>query len=114
MREVMRAIGEAEGYDNGRYFELDEAKNAMCLYEVWSNHHPGSQRFNEASRGIEFKSGVGLVGRVWQSGEPLWIGDVLNDDRVAFSGLAREMGMHSAAVFPVGFEGRIIGVLSVS
>jgi diguanylate cyclase (GGDEF)-like protein/PAS domain S-box-containing protein len=114
LRDVLRGVCEAEGYDNGRYFELDAAGEVMRLRETWSSDHPGSKRFNEASRGLEFKPGVGLVGTVWRSKEPLWVEDVLSDERVAHGGLAREMGMHSAGVFPVGFEGRIIAVLSVS
>ena len=113
LSEVMRSICEAEGYDNGRYFELDEAAGVMRLRDAWSNDSPRSKRFSETSQGVEFRSGVGLVGRVWASGEPLWIGNVVDDERVASGELAREMGMHSAAVFPVTFEGRSIGVLSI-
>jgi diguanylate cyclase (GGDEF)-like protein/PAS domain S-box-containing protein len=114
LQEVLRAICEAEGYDNGRYFEADEAAGVMRLREAWQADNEGSRRFNEASRSIEFRRGVGVIGQVWQSREPTWIEDTRSDPRVAYSHLARETGMHSAAVFPVSFQGRVIGVLSVS
>ena len=46
----------------------------------------GAERFIEASRTLEFQPGVGLVGAVWQSGEPIWIPDAASDPRSAAHG----------------------------
>jgi diguanylate cyclase (GGDEF)-like protein/PAS domain S-box-containing protein len=113
LQAVLRAIGETVGFECGRYFHLDEAENAMVFREGWAND-PEMARFLEGSRELRFEPGSGLVGLVWQSGEILWSADAANDPRVAMKDLARRLGVHGTLVVPVTFEGRVIGVLSVS
>src|SRR5258708_3465264 len=63
---------------------------------------------------MPFTPGVGLMGRVWQAGEPLWSIGTLNDPRVQRSDLSRRSGIKGAFVFPVASEGRTIGVIACS
>src|SRR5258706_6844328 len=109
----MRAICESQNWENGRYFHHDEAAGMMRLQETWCEGSEAMQRFNDASRGVTFTPGTGLVGRAWQAGEPLWVADVTKDPRFALIALARDMGVHGALVLPVIFEGRTIGVLAI-
>ena len=113
LREVMRAICESQNWENGRYFHHDEAAGVMRLQQTWCEGSEAMQRFNDASRGVTFSPGAGLVGRAWQAGEPLWVADVTNDPRFELIALARDMGVHGALVLPVVFEGRTIGVLAI-
>ncbi|HLF11173.1 MAG TPA: EAL domain-containing protein, partial [Gammaproteobacteria bacterium] len=53
----------------------------------------------------------GLVGIVWQTGEPLWIEDFRNDERVLRKDLAKRTGWNSAFLLPVQFNGLPVGVL---
>ena len=113
LRTVLRTICEAEGWESGRYFHLDAAAGLMRLREAWTSD-AGLRLYNEASRTVAFEHGAGLVGRVWASGEPLWVSDVSKDGRIVNSALARSAGVLGVLVFPVAFEGRINGVLSLS
>jgi diguanylate cyclase (GGDEF)-like protein/PAS domain S-box-containing protein len=114
LREVMRAICEAGGWDAARYFRLDEGEATMRFAAAWSAGDGALSRFNDASQGLSYRRGAGLVGRAWASGEPLWCSDATRDPRVSEGALAREAGVHGAMVFPVSFERRILGVLSIS
>ena len=114
LRSVMRAICLAEAWDCGRYFQLDEAANVMRCEDVWSNGVGPLAKFAESSRGATIAPGAGLIGRVWESGEPIWSSDVSRDTRSAAVARVREAGVHGALVFPVTFEGRTVGVLSIS
>ena len=114
LRSVMRAICETENWDCGRYFKLDEAANVMRCEEVWSSGVGPLAKFAESSRGALIAPGSGLVGRVWASGEPVWSSDVSQDSRSAPSARVREAGVHGALIFPVTFEARTVGVLSIS
>jgi PAS domain-containing protein len=76
---------------------------------------PAVERFMEKSRGAEFRPGAGLAGRVYQSGEPLWILSESQHARAAQTALAHEIGdsdMHGAFVFPVIAGDKTIGVLA--
>jgi diguanylate cyclase (GGDEF)-like protein/PAS domain S-box-containing protein len=114
LREVMQALCESESWESARYFHHDETAGLMRYQQAWSSGNEAMKRFNDASHEIVFRIGEGLVGQAWQSGEPLWVADVTCDARVANVGLARAAGVHGAFVFPVAFEGRTIGVLSIS
>ena len=114
LRAVMRAICAAENWDCGRYFRLDEAANVMRCDETWSTGVGPLAAFAERSRGITIAPGLGLIGHVWASREPLWSADVSQDPRSSKLARVREAGVHGALVFPVTFEGRVVGVLSIS
>ena len=114
LRAVMRAVCESEGWDAARFFRVDAEAQVLRCEEVWA---PGSgplARFVEESRGTARPPGFGLVAHVWQSGEPVWIADVGEDPRLGSATRVREAGVHGAFLFPVTFEGGVLGVLSVS
>ena len=114
LRAAIRAVCESESWESGRYFHLDEPAGLMRFRAGWSAEGDAMRKFNEASRSVTFARGTGLVGTVWQTGEPLWVADVGKDPRVKNRALAAEAGVHGSVVFPVGFEDSIIGVLSLS
>src|SRR5262245_36595070 len=114
LRGVLQAICEAQGWDGGRFFTLDQDARVMRFRESWCGGAPAIARFNQGSQGLSFERGVGLVGRAWASGEPLWTADAFADARVRYTRLAREAGVHGAFVFPVSYKGGVIGVISIS
>jgi len=73
------------------------------------------EQFITASRGIEFGPGVGLPGRILQSGQPLWSRDIERDSSFQqLAALARDCNIHGTFGFPVISDGKTIGVLSFS
>jgi diguanylate cyclase (GGDEF)-like protein/PAS domain S-box-containing protein len=109
---AVRAICETEGWECGRYFRWDEKAGVLRFAEGWGIPDDAVQQFLAKSRGISYAPGVGLAGRVWQSGEPIWASDINQDSRVAQTGLVREVRMRGAFVFPLIAEGNTIGVLA--
>ncbi|HVJ24571.1 MAG TPA: diguanylate cyclase, partial [Burkholderiales bacterium] len=53
----------------------------------------------------------GLVGTVWQSGEPLWVPDSQADTRARRTQLAQESGLQAAVLFPIHAGARVAAVL---
>ena len=116
---AIRAVCESEGWDCGRYFApapRSEARpDELRMAFAWGVQEVSVRRFIEGSQALSYRPGVGLAGRVWESGEALWIEDIWRDERVAHSApIARESGMRGAFVFPVIADGRTIGVLAFS
>ena len=60
-------------------------------------------------RGLRFRSGTGVPGRIWQTGAPLWIENVL-DDPCPCKALAQAAGLHAAFGFPVQLHGEVLAV----
>src|SRR5712691_3823828 len=112
MTAVIRAICETEGWECGRYFRPDQEAGVLRFGESWGVPEPAIQQFIGRSRGITYKPGVGLMGRVWRSGQPLWVADVTQDARAIRSAFTDDLGIRGGFVFPVISEAKTIGVLA--
>ena len=110
VQAVIRTVCETQNWERGSYWRVDDTAGVLRFGESWNMAGAEFARYTESSRNVVFAPGVGLVGRVWQSGEPLWVADPGNDPRtVQKTTLAREA---SIFVFPVFSEGKTIGVLA--
>lgn len=69
--------------------------------------------FEAASRRRRFPVGVGLPGRVWSSGEPAWLFDVVEEPNFPRAGVARQEGLHGALAFPVHCDRSVLGVVEL-
>jgi PAS domain S-box-containing protein len=114
LQSVIRVICETQGWDCGRYFCLDQSAGVLRFDESWGVAGAAVEEFLEKSRGMVFRPGAGLAGRVCQSGQPLWIVDGARDAAVSPTALAPETGEYDACVFPVTTDDKVIGVLAFS
>jgi diguanylate cyclase (GGDEF)-like protein/PAS domain S-box-containing protein len=112
VQAAIRAICENEGWECGRYFGWDARAGVLRFGNSWNVPGPVIERFIATSRDLTYAQGVGLVGMVWQTGQPLWVPDITVDPRVSRVMPARDTGMHGAFVFPVIADGKAIGVLA--
>ena len=109
---VIRVVCETEGFACGRYFRTES--DVLRFQDGWSIPEPAIAPFMERSRGFVFRSGEGLTGTVWRSGEAVWSPDITRDPRVRDRNDWQGTGLRGGFAFPVLAEGRIIGVLNFS
>lgn len=114
LRGVMRIVCQAEGWEIGRYFSLDERADVLHLSEFWTQPLPAFSDFIAESRKLSYAPGMGLAGRVWQSRQPIWVPDITRDARVTPLPSGIKAGMHGAFAFPVTTENYVIGVFTFS
>ncbi|MGQ0651367.1 MAG: EAL domain-containing protein [Betaproteobacteria bacterium] len=114
VRGVMREICKTERWDCARYFMVDESASLMRFSLAWCEPGSPMQGFCDASAGLTYAPGEGLIGIAWQSGEPLWIDNARNDPRVKAKALAQQAAIHGSLVFQLAFAGRTVGMLSFS
>ncbi|TMG76045.1 MAG: EAL domain-containing protein [Betaproteobacteria bacterium] len=112
LKAVIRAVCEAQDWECGRFFRVDDEAGVLRFAESWNKPGPQFDLYIERSREVVYTPGVGLAGMVWQSGAPMWVADITRDPRVSQKGIAIEADMHGAFVFPVNSGGKIIGVLA--
>ena len=79
--------------------------------ETWHAFGIPAEEFEAASREISLAAGEGLPGRVWESGQPAWIPDVLADDNFPRAPAARRAGLHAAFCFPIRSARGVLGVI---
>ncbi len=112
LKAVMREICKSMQWARSTYWRVDAAAGVLRLDEVWNSPELDTQGYADEARGMEFAPGVGLVGRVWQSDEPLWIADLTQDPPPWRSTLVSKFGMRGMLAFAIRSEGKTIGVLT--
>ena len=109
---ALAAICDSLRWDCAELWTPDEAAGVLHRLGYWAAPGAtGAQRFVEASKDVVFRPGEGLVGTVWQSGEPIWVTDSPSDARTLRVRLAAETGLHAAVLFPVRAGDRVAAVL---
>jgi two-component system cell cycle sensor histidine kinase/response regulator CckA len=95
----------------GSLWRLDLAVNALRCVETWSA--PGDQfaTFSENSSKINFSRDVALPGKVWATGQPLWIADLAQQPDLLRAEHFAPAGLRSALAFPIVDRQVVIGAL---
>lgn len=107
---ILQAIGESLGWGVGLLW-MPDGSSALAPVALWASSPQRAAGFVEASRGLCFRHGEGLVGKVWQEARPLWSVDVTRDQRYRRAAAAAESGLRCAMFFPVAGADRALGVL---
>ena len=99
--KVLQTICEHPEWRIGLLWIIDEGAQALrCLHiHQASGELP---QFEAKCRQTVFAKGVGLPGRVWESGNAVWIEDVVQDNNFPRGLGAAAEGIHGAIGFPVG------------
>jgi PAS domain S-box-containing protein len=106
--KMLRVVCEALGWERGSLWRVDRAAAVLRCMGTW----PGTgDQFDVETRRITFSAGVGLPGRVWKSGKPAWIPDVVKDANFPRAPIASAVGLHAAFGFPVVHAGALLGVM---
>ncbi|MEX2203000.1 MAG: SpoIIE family protein phosphatase [Actinomycetota bacterium] len=108
---LVAAIGEALGWEVGDLWRVDDTAGVLRAAGGWSANETTGDRFLDKSREFLFERGIGLPGRVWSTGRPVWIPDVGRDDNFPRAPFALEEGLHAAFAFPITLGGEVLGVM---
>ena len=118
--DVLRALGEQLGWPYAACWCAAGSVDTLHMSAVW--HAPGDAHqpvgaaaagFEAASREIAFRRGVGLVGRVWETGAPAWITRAADDGDFPRRAAAIAAGFTSAFGFPIRSAGEVFGVIEL-
>ena len=112
LRASIRAICQTMNWDCGRFLGVDEAANVLRMIEFWSVPDATIQGFLTSAKDFTYEPGAGMAGKVWRSGQPLWVPDITKDARALTKIFKAESGVRGAFVFPAKAEGKTIGVFA--
>jgi GAF domain-containing protein len=109
--KILEAICETMHWSVGAIWRVDVIERVLRCVDVW--HRPGENfsGFVTLTKKMPMPPGIGLPGRVWQSKEPAWIPNIVEDSNFPRTPAAMKDGLHAAVAFPIRFQNELIGVL---
>ncbi len=109
--QLIEAIAGNLGWETGDLWQIDrEAKILRCV-EFWCAPSFACPEFEAVSRGMTFASGIGLPGRVWESGGVSWIPALAEDANFPRGCAAAHDGLHWGIGFPIKSSAGTLGVI---
>ncbi len=112
LTKTLKVICEYNEWGIGEIWFIDKVTNTLRLGSIWHNPSWHIKEFETVSREIGFQKGRGLPGRVWETGQPSWIADVIDDKNFLRESIASKLGLHGAFAFPIKISGSVVGVMS--
>ncbi len=111
LQAVLRTVGESQGWQAGVFWQVDEAAGVLRITADWTTTGGIPDILTTNLRCQVLRSGEGLAGRVWATGQALWAVDLPEDSSVSNMQALRDAGVRNASVVPVVNRGRVLGVL---
>ncbi len=108
---MLQAICESLDWELGGLWSVDRRDGLLRCVDVWHVPSVEAVEFIVDSKQRTFLPGIGLPGRVWSSGQPAWIPDVVKDANFPRAPIAAQVGLHGAFAFPIRVGNQVHGVL---
>ena len=99
--------------DLAQFWAADPERQALRVRHYWHRDASSFDALRDQSRAASVPTGVGLLGRVWQSGLVAAVEDLADAGDYASVELARAAGLKSVIAFPVVDSGTVIGVIEL-
>jgi two-component system sensor histidine kinase/response regulator len=109
--KILAAICDTLDWEHASLWGIDREIDALRCVQIWNAPWARFPEFDAISRASTFKRGIGLPGRVWASGQPAWIRDVVDEPNFPRAPIAAREGLHAAVGFPVLLRGEVLNVM---
>jgi PAS domain S-box-containing protein len=112
-RRAVEAVGGHLAWSVGVLWLADGGAGALrCVY-VWKAAGVQCGEFERATLAARPGRGEGLPGRVWETGDAVWVEDVLHEPPEPRTVPALRAGLHGAVAVPITSGERVRGVLEL-
>ena len=109
--KILRTIADLSRWDLGALWLMSEQAGVLSCVEIWHQSSVEAAEFSRVTMQSVFTRGLGLPGRVWESGDPAWIPDVVQDTGFPRAPFAAQANLHSAFAFPIKINDKVLGVM---
>jgi signal transduction histidine kinase len=111
LRVTLHKICDFTGWSLGQAWVPGRVSGQIELCSEVCTAHPRFEEFRRASEQTIFSSGVGLIGKVSQSKEPLWVKDVHQAKGFLRADAALSVGLKTAIFCPICANDEVVAVL---
>jgi signal transduction histidine kinase len=113
--KTLQALCENLGWQLGEFWSVGQVEGGATVLrciETWQVESISIPKFLAATKQITLTPGIGLPGRIWASGIPQWIPNIVQDDQFLPAAIAQKEGLRTAFGFPVTSDREILGVIT--
>jgi GAF domain-containing protein/anti-anti-sigma regulatory factor len=108
--KILQAVCDNLGWELGALWRVEREEDALRCVEIWHVPELSVAEFEETCRQQSFTKGTGLPGQVWETGEPVWVTDMVGSNFTR-AALAEKEGLHGALAFPITLRNETLGVM---
>jgi PAS domain S-box-containing protein len=108
---LLKGMGDALGWRAGSFWIADAEANVLRPLALWSASSAQLQEFVEATESTTLAPGLGLPGRAWARGTPVWSRDLAAEGTPRRAAAATRDGLHGAVAFPILSGDEVLGVV---
>ncbi|HET7338463.1 MAG TPA: PAS domain S-box protein [Candidatus Dormibacteraeota bacterium] len=109
---VLEGLCRSLDWELAEYWEVDVARETMRFSTLWKRPGRDTSLYEATASQVTYRRGEGLAGRVWESGAPVSMPDLVDDNPVR-SAAAIAVGLHGVVGFPVRSGRRVVGMISL-
>ena len=109
--KILQAVCECIGWHVGVLWRIDREAGVLRCAGMWRKPSVEAAQFEALTRTSTFSPGSGLPGRVWASGAPAYIRDVIHDPNFPRANIAAREGMRGDFAFPIRLGREVLGVI---
>lgn len=113
MPALLQIICETLDWELGQLWLVSPHHHALCHAASWYSQDAQLAEFVAFTQNCHFSIGVGVVGRVWQSAQPRWLEDLIQEDDCLTCQAALQVGLQSMVAIPIVSAARILGVMTL-
>ncbi len=110
-QKILRVACESLDWDIGLLWRVDQSGTALRCVDLCHINGKSTPEFDELSQNFVFNKGVGLPGRIWETGLPCWIDNVVMDSNFPRAPVALREGLRGAFGFPILLGNEVWGVI---
>src|SRR5688500_11007876 len=99
--EILQTVCESLGWQVGVLWATDHQEEVLRCIDLWHSPLLTIEDFETASRSRTFAKGVGLPGRIWESGKPAWIPNLTKAPNFPRAAFAERAGLRAGFGFPI-------------
>ncbi|HET7711168.1 MAG TPA: ATP-binding protein [Thermoanaerobaculia bacterium] len=114
LSQVIEFLCEGDEWQAGVIWLYDEREDQLAAAATWfSKAVVRPEEFGTRLAAMKFKPGRGIPGRVFATGEMVWVPDLMEETGVSRASLAAAAGLGSVVGIPVQSGGRCTGVVEL-
>jgi PAS domain S-box-containing protein len=109
--EILQTVCESLGWQVGVLWAVDHQTEVLRCIDFWHCPSLKIDGFESITRSTTFARGIGLPGRIWENGQPVWIPNLSKDSNFTRTPFAEQAGLRGGFGFPVLLGEEVVGVI---